>query len=131
MAGYEAKFFELGRYAPRIYDNPKRKLKKFIDGLRPSIRRVVATHDPETFAKALRVAHIAERENDRFIEDQKRVGKRPTPPPFNRPAFKKQKRPEPTAPVAAASPSTLPICAHCGRPHPGRLCWKMTGKCFN
>ena len=69
MASYEAKFSEVGKYAPHIYDNPKRKLKKFIDGLRPSIRRAVATHDPETFAKALRVAHIAERENDRFVED--------------------------------------------------------------
>ena len=42
---YEARFFALGRYAPHIYDNPCRKLRKFIDGLRGNIRRYVATYD--------------------------------------------------------------------------------------
>ena len=78
---YEAKFSTLGRYAPHIFDNPRRKLRKFVDGLRGSIRRYVATNDSETFTKALRVAHLAERENDRFVVEQKRTGKRPMPAP--------------------------------------------------
>ena len=59
VAEYEAKFSALGRYAPHIFDNPHRKLRKFVDDLRSSIRRYVATNDPETFTKALRVAHLA------------------------------------------------------------------------
>ena len=81
VAEYEAKFSALGRYATHIFDNPCRKLRKFVDGLRGSIHRYVATNDPETFTKALRVAHLAERENDRFVVEQKRAGKRPMPAP--------------------------------------------------
>ena len=79
VAEYEAKFSALGRYAPHIFDNPRRTLKKFVDGLRGSIRRYIGTNDPETFTKAFRVAHLAERENDRFMDKQKRAGKRPMP----------------------------------------------------
>ena len=37
VADYEARCSALGRYAPHIFDNPHRKLKKFIDGLRGNI----------------------------------------------------------------------------------------------
>ena len=69
VAEYETKFFVLEKYAPHIFDNPRKKLKKFMDGLRSNIRRYVATNDPETFTKVLRVAHLAERENDRFMDE--------------------------------------------------------------
>ena len=49
MADYEARFSALGRYAPHIFDNLHRKLKKIIDGLGDNIRRYVATNDHETF----------------------------------------------------------------------------------
>ena len=77
MADYEARFSTLGRYAPHIFDNPRRKLKKFIDGLRSNIRRYVATNDPETFTRTLRIVHIVEIENDKFMIGQKSAGKRP------------------------------------------------------
>ena len=67
MADYEARFLALGRYAPHIFDNPHRKLKKFSDGLTNNIRRYVATNDPETFTWALRIAYIVEIENDKFM----------------------------------------------------------------
>ena len=60
MSDYEARFFALGRYAPHIFDSPCRKLRKFIDGLKGNIRRYVTINDPKTFARALRIAHIAE-----------------------------------------------------------------------
>ena len=81
MAKYETNFFALEKYAPHIFDNPRRKLKKFMDGLRSNIRWYVATNDPETFTKVLRIAHLAERENDRFMVEQKSAGKRPMPTP--------------------------------------------------
>ena len=66
VADYEAKFSTLGRYAPHIFDDPHRKLKKFIDGLRGNIRRYVATNDLETFTKAVRIVHIAKIKNDKL-----------------------------------------------------------------
>ena len=81
VAENKTKFSTLGKYAPHIFDNPRRKLKKFMDGLRSNIRRYVDTNDPETFTKALRVSHLVERENDKFVVEQKRAGKRPMPAP--------------------------------------------------
>lgn len=36
---YEAKFFELSRYAPKLVENREEKAKKFLKGLRTDIRR--------------------------------------------------------------------------------------------
>ena len=76
MADYEARFSTLGRYAPHIFDNLCRKLKKFIDDLRSNIKRYVATNDPETFTRTLRITHKAEIENDKFMTEQKNADKR-------------------------------------------------------
>ena len=76
MADYEVRFSALGRYAPHIFDNPRRKFKKFLDDLRSNIKRYVATNDPETFTRTLRVAHITKIENNKLMSKQKSVGKR-------------------------------------------------------
>ena len=65
VADYEAKFSELGRYAPQIWTDERRRTRKFVKGLRGPVRRYVATQDPSTFATALRLAHLAEEENMR------------------------------------------------------------------
>ena len=117
---YEAKFSALGRYAPHIFDNPRRKLRKFVDSLRGSIPRYVTTNDPEIFTKALRVAHLTERENDRFMDEQKCAGKRPMPTPAYPQKGKQIRKFELThAPVSL---QTLTTCATCGRQHPGKEC---------
>ena len=77
MTEYGARFSTLERYAPHIFDNLCRKLKKFIDDLRSNIRRYVTTNDLETFTRALRIAHIAEIEDDKFMTEQKNANKRP------------------------------------------------------
>ena len=48
-----------------------------------NIKRYVATNDPETFTRALMIAHLAEIENDKFINEQKNVRKRPWLAPTN------------------------------------------------
>jgi hypothetical protein len=65
VAAYEAKFSQLGRYAPHIYNDERCRVKKFVDGLKSQIRRYVATQDPTAFATALRLAHLSEQENNR------------------------------------------------------------------
>ena len=66
VADYEAKFSELGRYAPHIFTDERRRTRKFVEGLKGPIRRYVAVQDPSTFATAIRLAHLAERENNRY-----------------------------------------------------------------
>ena len=92
MADYEARFSALGRYAPYIFDNPCRKLRKFIDGLMGNIRRYVGMSDLESFTRALRMAHLAKRENERFVAKQKSTGKRLWSAPTNRQKDKQIKR---------------------------------------
>jgi hypothetical protein len=65
VADYEAKFSELGRYAPQVWVDERRRTRKFVKGLRGPIRRYVAIQDPSSFATALRLAHLAEEENIR------------------------------------------------------------------
>ena len=79
MAEYEWKFSSWGRYAPHIFYYPRRKLKKFVSGLRRNIRHFVVSSDLETFDKVVRVAYITEEEHDKFLEEQKRAGKHPAP----------------------------------------------------
>ena len=73
VADYEAKFSELGRYAPHVCSNERWRIRKFVDGLKGPIRRHVAVHDPSTFSVALRLAHLAERENNRYCKLSKFV----------------------------------------------------------
>ena len=120
MAEYKAKFSALGRYAPHIFDNPRRKLKKIMDGLRSNICQYIATNDLETFTKALRIAHLAERENDRFMDEQKRVGKRPMPTPAYQEKGKQIRKFEPAYVLIPLQ--TLTTCATCGHQHPGKEC---------
>ena len=77
VAGYETRFSILERYAPYIFDNLCRKLKKFINGLWDNIRRYVTTNDPKIFTRTLRIAHVAEIENNKFMTKHKSVANRP------------------------------------------------------
>ena len=120
MAEYETKFFVLGKYAPHIFDNPHRKLRKFMDGLRSNIRRYVTTNDPETFTKVLRIAHLAERENDRFMVEQKSAGKRPMPTLTYQQKGKQISKVGPAC--APIPPQIFTTCTTCGCQHPGKEC---------
>ena len=69
MAKYEWKFSSLGRYAPHIFYDPCQKLKKFVGGLRSNIRCFVVASDPETFAMAMRMVYLIEKECGKFLEE--------------------------------------------------------------
>ena len=59
-----------------------------------------------------------------FIEEQRRAGKRPAPPPA------RVDRPKIQKPASAPAPKpTRPACPTCGRYHEGE-CWRATGRCF-
>ena len=48
VAEYEAKFSALGKYAPHIFNDQSRKIKKFVRGLHSGIRCYVAAQDPQS-----------------------------------------------------------------------------------
>ncbi|MQL77941.1 hypothetical protein Taro_010360 [Colocasia esculenta] len=56
MLEYEAKFFELSKYAPHIVADERRKAKKFMMGLRPSLRTRLVALDHRTLEQALSAA---------------------------------------------------------------------------
>ena len=129
MADYEARFSTLGRYAPHIFDDPRRKLRKFIDGLKDNIRKHVAICDPDSFTHALRIAHLAEIENVRFAAEQKSSRKRPWSAPTNCQKYKQAQKVGTFR--APPTPQTLTTCPTYGRQHAGKECWRCSNKCFN
>ena len=62
---------------------------------------------------------------NRFLEEQKRLGKRSAPP------MAQQGKPKFQRPNSMpASRPLRPICNKCGQVHGGTKCWKIAGKCF-
>ncbi|MQM03527.1 hypothetical protein Taro_036308 [Colocasia esculenta] len=53
---YEARFFELSKYAPHIVADERRKTKKFVMGLKPSLRMRLVAFDHRTLDEALSAA---------------------------------------------------------------------------
>ncbi|MQM23540.1 hypothetical protein Taro_056605 [Colocasia esculenta] len=50
---YEARFSELSKYAPHIVEDERRKTKKFVMGLKPSLRTRLVAFDHRTLDEAL------------------------------------------------------------------------------
>ncbi|MQL69447.1 hypothetical protein Taro_001743 [Colocasia esculenta] len=53
---YEARFSELSKYAPHIVEDELRKMKKFVMGLKPSLRTRLVALDHHTLDEALSAA---------------------------------------------------------------------------
>ncbi|MQL80727.1 hypothetical protein Taro_013175 [Colocasia esculenta] len=68
---YEARFAELSKYAPHIVIDDRRKAKKFVMGLKPSLRmRLVAFHH-RTLDEALSTTCRQEGEMEQYLEEKK------------------------------------------------------------
>ncbi|MQL90129.1 hypothetical protein Taro_022714 [Colocasia esculenta] len=74
---YEARFFELSKYAPHIVADERRKTKKFVMGLKPSLRTRLMAFDHRTLDKALSAACRQEGEMEQYLEEKKASQKRP------------------------------------------------------
>ncbi|MQM00946.1 hypothetical protein Taro_033689 [Colocasia esculenta] len=74
---YEARFAELSKYAPHIVIDERRKAKKFVMGLRPSLRMRLVAVDHRTLDEALNVACRQEGEMQQYLEEKKASQKRP------------------------------------------------------
>ncbi|MQL78157.1 hypothetical protein Taro_010581 [Colocasia esculenta] len=74
---YEARFSELSKYAPHIVENERRKTKKFVMGLKPSLRMRLVAFDHRTLDEALSAACRQEGEMEQYLEEKKASQKRP------------------------------------------------------
>ncbi|MQM03613.1 hypothetical protein Taro_036399 [Colocasia esculenta] len=75
---YEARFAELSKYAPHIVTDERRKAKKFVMGLKPSLRTRLVAFDHRTLDEALSAACRQEGEMEQYLEEKKASQKRPT-----------------------------------------------------
>ncbi|MQM15922.1 hypothetical protein Taro_048875, partial [Colocasia esculenta] len=74
---YEAKFAELSKYAPHIVADDRRKMKKFIMGLKPSLRTRLVALGHRSMEQALSVACMQEAEMEVYLEEKRASLKRP------------------------------------------------------
>ncbi|MQL83071.1 hypothetical protein Taro_015549, partial [Colocasia esculenta] len=137
MLEYEARFSELSKYAPHIVTDERRKTKKFVMGLKPSLRTRLMAFDHRTLDEALSAACRQEGDMEQYLEEKKASQKRPAAM-FQRQDKKKAVYPTQQRSVAVGStqvtsvrsPSVKKECPHCGRTHGGSECWLITGKCL-
>ncbi|MQM13273.1 hypothetical protein Taro_046198, partial [Colocasia esculenta] len=134
---YAARFAELSKYAPHIVTDERRKAKKFVMGLKPSLRTRLVAFDHRTLDEALSVACRQEGEMEQYLEEKKASQKRPAAT-FQRLDKKKvvyqaQQRSVvsgSTQVPSVRSPGVRKECPHCGKTHGGSVCWMIAGKCL-
>ncbi|MQM19355.1 hypothetical protein Taro_052359 [Colocasia esculenta] len=99
---YEARFVELSKYAPHIVTDERRKAKKFVMGLKPSLRTRLVAFDHRTLDEALSAACRQEGEMQQYLEEKKASQKRPAAT-FQRQDKKKVVYQAPQHPVTTSS----------------------------
>ncbi|MQL87071.1 hypothetical protein Taro_019603 [Colocasia esculenta] len=73
---YEARFSKLSKYAPHIVADERRMTKKFVMGLKPSLRTKLVAFDHRTLDEALSAACRQEGEMEQYLEEKKASQKR-------------------------------------------------------
>ncbi|MQM15770.1 hypothetical protein Taro_048721 [Colocasia esculenta] len=74
---YKARFAELSKYAPDIVADERRKVKKFIMGLKPSLRTRLVALGHRSMEEALSVACMQEAKMEVYLEEKRASLKRP------------------------------------------------------
>ncbi|MQL92956.1 hypothetical protein Taro_025592 [Colocasia esculenta] len=74
---YEARFAELSKYAPHIMADERRKVKKFIMGLKSSPRTRLVAFGHRFMEEALSAACMQEAEMEVYLEEKRASLKRP------------------------------------------------------
>ncbi|MQL70464.1 hypothetical protein Taro_002778, partial [Colocasia esculenta] len=74
---YEAKFVELSKYAPHIVADERRKVRKFIMGLKPSLRTRLVALGHRSMEQALSAACMQEAEMEVYLAEKRASLKRP------------------------------------------------------
>ncbi|MQM22189.1 hypothetical protein Taro_055237, partial [Colocasia esculenta] len=113
------------------------KTKKFMMGLKPSLRTRLVAFDHRTLDEALSATCRQEGEMEQYLEEKKASQKRPVAT-FQRQDKRKTVYQTPQKPVAVSnsqvpslrSPGVKKECPHCGKTHGGSECWLVAGRCL-
>ena len=62
MDQYEARFTTLGRYDLDIYNNEEKRVQRFLEGLKPSIRSKLSPFRITTYEEAIMRAQLVEQD---------------------------------------------------------------------
>ncbi|GFS41563.1 hypothetical protein Acr_00g0075120 [Actinidia rufa] len=118
IAEYEAAFTNLAEYAPHLVATDEMRARRFEDGLRYEIRRVIQPLVLPTYADVLDHAIIVEQdemEKRKYFDSKKRQN-------FNNEGLSGQKRQKPE-PNWRNQRGQIPKCPTCEKNHSGE-CWK-------
>ncbi|MQL69750.1 hypothetical protein Taro_002051, partial [Colocasia esculenta] len=121
---YEARFSELSKYVPHIVADERRKTKKFMMGLKPSLRTRLVVFDHRTLDEALSATCRQEGEMEQYLEEKKASQKR-LAATFQRQDKKKTVYQTQQRSVAVGSsqvpsvrsPGVKKECPYCGKTH--------------
>ncbi|XP_073017878.1 uncharacterized protein [Primulina eburnea] len=137
VAEFVQKFDRGCHFMPLIANDPAEKLRHFLDGLRPTIRRDVTLVDPADYTTAVARALRAEQSlKDIDWEMQRKRNRAQQANQSNKkPHTGPSKQPEPPKPQGQPPKENVPkadekpLCKECNRPHYGKCMWG-TFKCF-
>ncbi|MQM23782.1 hypothetical protein Taro_056852 [Colocasia esculenta] len=107
---YEVRFAELSKYAPHIVADERRKVKKFIMGLKPSLRMRLVALGHHSMEEALSATCMQEAEMEVSLEEKRASLKRPAS------AFQCQdrKKKAPAFQQRAVAPARVVVTPRCG-----------------
>ncbi|MQL83627.1 hypothetical protein Taro_016134, partial [Colocasia esculenta] len=105
-----------------------RKIKKFVKGLKPSLKARLLELDPRSLEEVLGMANRQESRVGSY-QGGNEAQKEGVPKPFQRQDRKKKKLMEGQQPTVASG-SEKPECIHCGKCHGGNACWRKEGRCL-
>ncbi|MQL91024.1 hypothetical protein Taro_023623 [Colocasia esculenta] len=128
---------KLSKYAPHIVTDERRKAKKFVMGLKPSLRTRLVAFDHRTLDEALSAACRQEGKMEQYLEEKKASQKRPAASfqwqDKKKAVYQTQQRSVVVGNAqvpSVRSPGVKKECPHCGKTHGGSECWMITGKCL-
>ncbi|MQL99377.1 hypothetical protein Taro_032101 [Colocasia esculenta] len=122
MAGRGRRSAQSWRYEQR------RKIKKFVKGLKPSLKARLLEFDPRSLEEVLGMANMQESRVESY-QREKEAQKEGVPEPFQRQDRKTKKLMEGQQ-STMASGTEKPECIHCRKHHGGNACWLKEGRCL-
>ncbi|MQL68004.1 hypothetical protein Taro_000321 [Colocasia esculenta] len=105
-----------------------RKIKKFVKGLKPSLKARLLELYPHCLEEVLGVPNKQENKMESY-QGEKEAQNEGVPKPFQRQDRKKKKLMEGQQ-STVASGSEKPECIHCRKCHGGNACWRKEGRCL-
>ncbi|XP_040937965.1 uncharacterized protein [Gossypium hirsutum] len=131
VAEYEAEFLRLSRYARGMVATEYECYVRFEDGLRDSLRVLIAPQREQNFFALVEKMKISEEVKRTKRQNQNRgMAKRDVEPSNS--GIRPRKKARTNGPLRVGptiEPSRVTICQHCNRHHPGE-CWRATRACL-